>query len=349
MNTVKERDDVLCAENEAKLRDKLLSVQQEDLFMKKILCEEIWRQKMLSEEKKSKLREEILEEYEEIDYRISDAANIEHFANLEKKLEILRASELYHSKKKDSIYSTLRRIEGLLRHLQRNLYAQIRRINQYDDWTKLSETEDEIVASLIEIIDTFLSIKICCFEHDEELEKISTHTFSHKFLRFLCLPEKSNMLMEKTIRRNHFNKSIFLSLIYYSKSWEDKAEYQKAILKDYYERCKDSDQVYENNVAVQRQLIKDFQGDLALIVKEKRKQRKWTQQKLASVSGVERTMIAKVENLQASTSLETAIKLLTPLDLGLVIYPFDSARFVPDYEPNQSEKENFKTEIEGIV
>lgn len=53
MNTVKERDDVLYTENEAKLRDKLLSVQQEDLFMKKILCEEIWRQKMLSEEKKS--------------------------------------------------------------------------------------------------------------------------------------------------------------------------------------------------------------------------------------------------------------------------------------------------------
>lgn len=346
MNTVKERDDVLCAENEAKLRDKLLSVQQEDLFMKKILCEEIWRQKMLSEEKKSKLREEILEEYEEIDYRISDAANIEHFANLEKKLEILRASELYHSKKKDSIYSTLRRIEGLLRHLQRNLYAQIRRINQYDDWTKLSETEDEIVSSLIEIIDTFLSIKICCFEHDEELEKISTHTFTHKFLRFLCLPKKSNMLMVKPIRSTHLNKNDFLHVIYYSKSWEDKAEYQKAILENYYERCRDSDQTYDNNVALQRQLLKDFQGDLALIVKNKRKQRKWTQQQLASVSSVERTMIAKVENLQASTSLETAIKLLTPLDLGLVIYPLDSARFVPDYKANQSEKENQKIEIE---
>jgi len=58
-------------------------------------------------------------------------------------------------------------------------------------------------------------------------------------------------------------------------------------------------------------------------------------------------MIAKVENLQASTSLETAIKLLTSLDMGLVIYPIDSADF-SDCKTNQLEKENLLTEIEVI-
>lgn len=218
--------------------------------------------------------------------------------------------------------------------------------SKYDDWTKLSECEDEIVSSLIGIIGMFLNLKTCCFEQDEELEKISTRAFSHKFLGFLYSPKESNMLRVKSIRKKHPNTPNFLSLFYYIKSWEDKEAYQNAILEGYFERCRDSGQVQNCNMAVQRQLLKDFQGDFALIVKERRKQRKWTQQQLASLSGVERTMIAKVENLQASTSLETAIKLLTPLDMGLVIYPLESIRFIPDNKPNLLEKESLKTEIE---
>ena len=59
-------------------------------------------------------------------------------------------------------------------------------------------------------------------------------------------------------------------------------------------------------------------------------------------------MIAKVENLQASTSLETAIKLLTPLGMGLVIYPIDSADIISDCKTNQLEKGNLLTETEAI-
>lgn len=349
MSVVKERDDVLCAENESKLREDMPSAQRETSLIKGMLYWEMSRQKRLSEYEQAVLREEILEEYEEVDYRVSDSANVEHFANLEKKFVILRISDLNHSEEaKSSTYSALRQISSSLRHIQRYLNAQIEYISKHDDWTRLSKCEDEIVNSLIGIIITFLNIKTSCFEQDEELEKISIRTFSHKFLSFLSSPQKSNLLSVKPVRKKHLDTSDFLRCIYYAKSWEDKAEYQKAILEAYLERCKDSNQPRDCNVAAQRQQLKDFQGDLAIIVKEKRKQRKWTQQHLASVSGVERTMIAKVENLQASTSLETAIKLLTPLGMGLVIYPIDSADIISDCKTNQLEKGNLLTETEAI-
>ena len=348
MSVVKERDDVLCAENESKLREEMLRAQHETLLIKEMLYREMRRPKRLSDYEQSALREEIFEEYEEVDYRVSDSANVEHFANLERKLFTLRISDLHHSREvKGSTYSALRQVSSSLRHIQRYLNAQIEYISKHDDWTQLSKCEDEIVNSLIGIIITFLNIKTACFEHDEELEKISIRTFSHKFLSFLASPQKSNLLSIRPVSKKHLSTPNFLRCIYYAKSWEDKADYQKAILESYLERCKDSNQTYDCNAATHRQQLQDFQGDLAIIVKEKRKQRKWTQQHLASVSGVERTMIAKVENLQASTSLETAIKLLTSLDMGLVIYPIDSADF-SDCKTNQLEKENLLTEIEVI-
>jgi hypothetical protein len=42
-------------------------------------------------------------------------------------------------------------------------------------------------------------------------------------------------------------------------------------------------------------------------------------------------MIAKIEGMQASTSLEATINTLTALDLGLLIYPLDLQDTISSY------------------
>lgn len=66
----------------------------------------------------------------------------------------------------------------------------------------------------------------------------------------------------------------------------------------------------------------DFQGQLSKSIYCQRKKLKLTQMRLSERSGIDRTMIAKIEKVKQPTTLETAIKLLTSLNLGIAIYPF---------------------------
>jgi len=65
----------------------------------------------------------------------------------------------------------------------------------------------------------------------------------------------------------------------------------------------------------------DFQGQLSKNIYYQRKRLKLTQQQLSERSGVDRTMIAKIERVQQPTTLETAIKLLSSLNMGIAMYP----------------------------
>mgnify|MGYP000092806353 FL=1 len=67
----------------------------------------------------------------------------------------------------------------------------------------------------------------------------------------------------------------------------------------------------------------DFQGQLSKNIYCQRKKLKLTQMQLSERSGIDRTMIAKIEKVKQPTTLETAVKLLTSLNLGIAIYPFD--------------------------
>lgn len=66
----------------------------------------------------------------------------------------------------------------------------------------------------------------------------------------------------------------------------------------------------------------DFQGQLSKSIYCQRKKLKLTQMQLSERSGIDRTMIAKIEKVKQPTTLETAIKLLTSLNMGISIYPF---------------------------
>lgn len=79
-----------------------------------------------TKQQKAVLREEILEKYEEIDYRVSDAANADLFSEIAQKFETIHISDLYHSKeRKGTTYSTLRQIILPLKNIQRMLSFQV--------------------------------------------------------------------------------------------------------------------------------------------------------------------------------------------------------------------------------
>ena len=65
----------------------------------------------------------------------------------------------------------------------------------------------------------------------------------------------------------------------------------------------------------------DFQGQVSKSVFYQRKKMKLTQNDLSKISGVDRSMIAKIERLNQPTTLETAIKLLSALNVEIAICP----------------------------
>lgn len=66
--------------------------------------------------------------------------------------------------------------------------------------------------------------------------------------------------------------------------------------------------------------VANFQGQFSKAIYCKRKKLKLTQVQLSKMSGVDRTMIAKIERLQQRTTLETTVKLLSALNMGITIF-----------------------------
>ena len=85
----------------------------------------------------------------------------------------------------------------------------------------------------------------------------------------------------------------------------------------------------EDNEECEEKLIKqnaqfytaDLQGQLAKNIFYQRKKMNITQSTLSQMSGVDRSMIAKIESVNQPTTFETAVKLLSALDMGIAFYP----------------------------
>ena len=65
----------------------------------------------------------------------------------------------------------------------------------------------------------------------------------------------------------------------------------------------------------------DFQGQISKSIFYQRKKLNLTQEELSKISGVDRSMIAKIETVKQPPTLETAIKLLSALNMGIAICP----------------------------
>lgn len=102
---------------------------------------------------------------------------------------------------------------------------------------------------------------------------------------------------------------------------EKQRDFNQTLLSNYISRRKNIDDI-QFFVSKSSFCAADFQGQLSKSIFYQRKKLKLTQAELSKISGVDRSMIAKIEKVNQPTTLETAIKLLSALNMGIAICPF---------------------------
>ena len=132
---------------------------------------------------------------------------------------------------------------------------------------------------------------------------------NHKYYVFFC--------KEENINKNIFYLELLQEYIALYDAAFDKDKIDLDLLISHKTEDQDSF-MKEYRSQLQSQL---FRSILSKYIYTWRNQNNITQNELAKRSGVDRTMIAKIEKVQQPTTLDTAIKLLSSLDLGITIYP----------------------------
>lgn len=155
--------------------------------------------------------------------------------------------------------------------------------------------------SINNYITSFKNKNMLCFENTKINCEI-LHKIQSQF--FLTITLKNNIYKDNAILSTHKNELLALSNTQYINSEElfKQSEFLE-LSKEYY--------------------ISQFQANLSKVVYYQRNKMDLTQKELAELSNVDRTMIAKIEKVNQKTTMETAIKLLTTLNLGIMIYPLE--------------------------
>lgn len=102
---------------------------------------------------------------------------------------------------------------------------------------------------------------------------------------------------------------------------EKQKEYNQSFV-SYYRANNRKESENELILKLSNYYVADFQGQFSKSIYCRRKKLKLTQKQLQERSGVNHTMIAKIEKVKQPTTLETAIKLLSSLNMGIALYPF---------------------------
>lgn len=184
-----------------------------------------------------------------------------------------------------------------------------------------------------EAIDNFINLKKELLENCMEIYKLDSLDMSEVL-------DKKEQSVYQSIQIYNFIKDYYLN----SPINEENDNLKKQRWKTYYylficlEKQNEQNQTFisyfkKNNSQINNDetLIKqsnfyaaDFQGQLSKNIYCQRKKMRLTQMQLSERSGIDRTMIAKIEKIKQPTTLETAIKLLSALNMGLAIYPLDA-------------------------
>lgn len=101
---------------------------------------------------------------------------------------------------------------------------------------------------------------------------------------------------------------------------EKQNAFRRSTFSDYIRRQDDMDDI-QYSIKKNSFYAADFQGQLSNCVYQRRKKLKLTQAELSRRSGVDRSMIAKIERANQPTTLDTAVKLLSALDINVAICP----------------------------
>lgn len=296
------------------------------------MSQKVKKSRLLTAEEKTALREKIIDSYEKINFYTSDAENAKHYETIESYMKTLSASNYSNSKKKKqskNIVTTYILLDSIKNKLTQLCDLLSGTKTHHQTW----EFEDDIISRCLYVVYLMLDQKANRFSDDEELMAIGRNTFLHNAIRSInSPPQEISRFYPSTENQERHNNSFngsqdklksILQFCYYTKTKEEKLNFQKDMLAWYIESLENATHDKQIIKPMQQFLLKDFRGDFAVIVKEKRKEKNLTQKLLADTAGLERSMIAKIEGMQASTSLEATINVLTALDLGLMIYPLD--------------------------
>lgn len=191
-----------------------------------------------------------------------------------------------------------------------------------------NDISDRLYSSKKEILD--YTLKLYTSETYDKFQKFNEKEKKiYRYLQVYDLLEKYFSSIEqmdtehqKIDKKGESDILRWKTFFYFILSLDKQQEYNR-LNTSYQKNNSEKDDENQTYINAGRYYSADFQGQLSKNVYCKRKKMKLTQKQLSERSGIDRTMIAKIEKVQQPTTLETAIKLLTSLNMGIAIYTFD--------------------------
>lgn len=168
-------------------------------------------------------------------------------------------------------------------------------IFQYINMSHAVEKNEKESLSFIHLYSIFDKHKKIISEELDEIQCVDSHNYE---------------ILTQTI--NKFENALYLYI-----TIDNNSKFNKKIISNFYQR---NSEVEYSKKQLSSLYLSDFQRQLSETIYERRKRNNITQKELSTISGVDRTMIAKIENIQQPTSINTAIKLLTALDMGITLF-----------------------------
>lgn len=239
------------------------------------------------------------------------------------------SKEEKQNKKQEGLVDALEKYLVLLKELVRKTEKQIVilekmlkkpcNIEMSEKIIELQKELDEYDAKKYNIEYSYVS-KVLSKKECDIYENIKIYDFLDRY--YNNIKEYKINTVDKSEQINVINSSNKWKTYYYLViCMKKQKDFNQTLLENYILRKKNLNEI---NLSVGKSsfLIADFQGQLSKSIFYQRKKLKLTQAELAQISGVDRSMIAKIETVNQPTTLETALKLLSALNISIAICPW---------------------------
>lgn len=262
----------------------------------------------------------------------SNDENDEIINKIKDKLVFVFSSQLRKKREKEKKAAMVRRYKAYLEGFQSLIREQMASIDCLieEDSYDISDTFTQLKKELIDY--SMQAYKLDMLDMSEVLNKKEQSIYRcihlYDFLVQYNNPTGNTILVENK-KQNGRNKKLDIN-VRHSFMWktyfyliinlEKQKSYNRTYISYFMERHKQEDD-NELYLKISNFYAADFQGQFSKNIYCQRKKLKLTQKQLQERSGVDRTMIAKIEKVQQPTTLETAIKLLSSLNMGIAMYP----------------------------
>lgn len=275
---------------------------------------------------------DIISDYNEVSITKENKENDSIIISIKSKLDYMYSEYLRKREMKNKRKYLVLAYKNCIKEMSNYTRYQSKILNDIDDETSdFGQIFSDLKKGYIDYLIKLYTIELASMSEILNNEAMSVYRnvqiydFLDKYSAMLSkidLPKDNSGYKEKIFRNSHLSwKTYFYSAIYNEKQ----KEYDALLLSCYLED-KDKEQSSSQSVPIPYKekssyYAREFQGRLSSTVFAQRKRLNLTQKELAEISGVDRSMIAKIEKIKQSSNLDTAVKLLTALNMGLTIIP----------------------------